>query len=601
MAEVKTVELKVTTNIPDASKKIDGLKTSIDGAKESTKDLKKETETVSEGGFNKLGNSLSNLSPAFKSGIEGARSLGVQLLALAANPIGATILAVVGAVTLLYKAFASTNDGADKLEQLMAGLGAVLDVLRDRVLSAGNAIAKFFSGDFKGALSEAKKSVSGFGSEIEKEFKQAATAKRYLQEVEDSLRSLSVSRAKLNRDLAKSKEIITDENASYAQKKKAIEEVRVAEEKQTQAELRNAEKKLKAIKLANSQSDISDENLDKQARAEAELYALQEKSATDKRAIRRIEIKADREEQARLKEAADARIAKQKEEAEAKKIIDKEQEERDAAKNKLQREQSEKSREDLENIERLDREIRKKNLDATKSENELKVEAENADYERKKNLLISANLSTEELDKLHKENLNKLELEYWAKQSDLSTAATAKEKENSEKRRKISDEEFKAKQLLLGATADGLSALSDIMGKETGKGKALAVAASLINTYSAIAGQLRAFAGVPIPGYAIVQAIATGLAGFAAVKNILKVQVPNSTSSASVPSSSGISASTSSVPSAPTFNVVGTSGQNQIAQSLGNQQPLKAYVVANDVSSQQSLDRNIVKTATLGN
>jgi hypothetical protein len=52
---------------------------------------------------------------------------------------------------------------------------------------------------------------------------------------------------------------------------------------------------------------------------------------------------------------------------------------------------------------------------------------------------------------------------------------------------------------------------------------------------------------------------------------------------------------------APTFNVVGTSGQNQIAQSLGNQAPVKAYVVANDVSSQQSLDRNIVKTATLGN
>lgn len=55
------------------------------------------------------------------------------------------------------------------------------------------------------------------------------------------------------------------------------------------------------------------------------------------------------------------------------------------------------------------------------------------------------------------------------------------------------------------------------------------------------------------------------------------------------------------ISAAPTFNVVGTSGQNQIAQSLGNQAPLKAYVVANDVSSQQSLDRNIVKTATLGN
>jgi len=52
--------------------------------------------------------------------------------------------------------------------------------------------------------------------------------------------------------------------------------------------------------------------------------------------------------------------------------------------------------------------------------------------------------------------------------------------------------------------------------------------------------------------------------------------------------------------SAPSFNVVGTSGQNQIAQSLGNQAPVKAYVVSNDVTTAQSLDRNIVKTATVG-
>ena len=52
---------------------------------------------------------------------------------------------------------------------------------------------------------------------------------------------------------------------------------------------------------------------------------------------------------------------------------------------------------------------------------------------------------------------------------------------------------------------------------------------------------------------------------------------------------------------APSFNVVGTSGQNQIAQSLGNQAPVKAYVVSNDVTTAQSLDRNIVNTATIGN
>jgi hypothetical protein len=51
---------------------------------------------------------------------------------------------------------------------------------------------------------------------------------------------------------------------------------------------------------------------------------------------------------------------------------------------------------------------------------------------------------------------------------------------------------------------------------------------------------------------------------------------------------------------APQFNVVGNSGVNQIAQTLGAQQPVQAYVVANQVTTQQALDRNIVQNASLG-
>jgi hypothetical protein len=51
---------------------------------------------------------------------------------------------------------------------------------------------------------------------------------------------------------------------------------------------------------------------------------------------------------------------------------------------------------------------------------------------------------------------------------------------------------------------------------------------------------------------------------------------------------------------APQFNVVGNSGVNQIAQTLGAQQPVQAYVVASNVTTQQSLDRNIVANASLG-
>ncbi len=52
---------------------------------------------------------------------------------------------------------------------------------------------------------------------------------------------------------------------------------------------------------------------------------------------------------------------------------------------------------------------------------------------------------------------------------------------------------------------------------------------------------------------------------------------------------------------APVFNVVGTSGANQIAQTVGRDlPPVKAYVVSNDVTTAQSLDRNIVSSASLG-
>jgi len=56
------------------------------------------------------------------------------------------------------------------------------------------------------------------------------------------------------------------------------------------------------------------------------------------------------------------------------------------------------------------------------------------------------------------------------------------------------------------------------------------------------------------------------------------------------------------VPAAPSFNIVGPSGANQIAESIGNKesQPLKAFVVGGDVTSQQSVNRGIGQNATLG-
>ena len=53
---------------------------------------------------------------------------------------------------------------------------------------------------------------------------------------------------------------------------------------------------------------------------------------------------------------------------------------------------------------------------------------------------------------------------------------------------------------------------------------------------------------------------------------------------------------------APAFNIVGDANQNAVAGAISqkNQTPVQAYVVAQNVSSAQSLNRNIVQSATLG-
>lgn len=64
-----------------------------------------------------------------------------------------------------------------------------------------------------------------------------------------------------------------------------------------------------------------------------------------------------------------------------------------------------------------------------------------------------------------------------------------------------------------------------------------------------------------------------------------------------------ISAPTASAGSAPpAFNIVGSSETNQLADAIGGQSqtPIQTYVVANDVTTSQSLNRNIVDGASLG-
>lgn len=146
------------------------------------------------------------------------------------------------------------------------------------------------------------------------------------------------------------------------------------------------------------------------------------------------------------------------------------------------------------------------------------------------------------------------------------------------------------------ATIKGaLQGVAQLVGENTMLGKAIALAQVTIDTYT---GATKALAQGGIFGYiGAAGIIASGLAN---ARQITATQVPTESSSAS---STPAITNTLSQPAQPaSFNIVGQSNLNQLAQSIGSQfsQPVRAYVVGGDVTTAQELERKRVKTATFG-
>lgn len=170
--------------------------------------------------------------------------------------------------------------------------------------------------------------------------------------------------------------------------------------------------------------------------------------------------------------------------------------------------------------------------------------------------------------------------------------------ENSKAMKAISIAEAKAKNDALNFYGDALGNLAGMLGESTAAGKAAAVASATISTYSSANKAYESQLAIPTPDAPIRATIAAGIAiagGLLNVKKILSVQTPGGGGGA------GGSAPSPTAMAAPNFNVVGASSTNQLAQTIGNQQntPVQAYVVSNDVTTAQALDRNIIKGASL--
>lgn len=390
-----------------------------------------------------------------------------------------------------------------------------------------------------------------------------------------------------------------------------------------------AERRLDALKKAADKTLEVNKKFVKEHGSQIDDYTKQKIDAKNEYAEA---LKEDGANQIALAKELNRKLAK----------IDKEREAADNAKAKEQKDkQDEKNKEAKDKLDAYNKSIK----DAIKAYNNEIADIE-ADNEQKQ-LDLWKKRQIEEINLLAKNKKDRdalllaLEADYLLKQSNLTLKArTEGEAAREEYEAKLKDKAQADNEKLLKARQEGEDARIEYEKKQLDDSQAILDArlAAQFQFVDAIQGAIQALGGLFEEGTAAAKAaaladIAIGTAkgfiqgldiaqkgaqaGGPAAPFLLPIfyasqigavlsaanRAKSVLASGNTSSGGGGSSSAPQAPQAPSFNVVGASpaSANQIAQTIGGgQAPLKAYVVASDVTTQQALNRNIVTSASLG-
>ncbi len=547
MSVIKKIQLLFEVDNKEANKEIQETATDL-------KQVETNMDDISETGDALTGGMVSSFKAIKASVLTAVRSLKTFKGALIATGIGAFVVAVgsVGA------AFTSNEAGQNQFIKITKQIGVVVGNVTDIMSSFGNAILNVgkylgarFRGDAEGAaeavdgikesFKEATDGIKNFGEETRKELKIAADLADATARGDKIQRQLIVDRAKADRERADLLEKAVDrENFTTEQRIGFLKEASALEEEITNKEIALARIRLNVIQEENKLSGSTKEDLELEAQLKAELITLETARLTKQKEVTGQIIALNNEEKAaRDKIKADDETAKQKE-------ID------DEAAFKLAQREALAVDEDA-----------KTELLVTKAQ------------ERYDALIAQAKKYNGDV-----EGLEEAKAQAIASITKKSEDDTADITETGEK--------FKA-DTILKFTALGLGFATE----GSNAAKALSIANAIISTYAGAAGVLESEGTLFTKIAGVAAVLATG---FAQVKAIKQTKIP-------VLSVGGVTGASGSAPApqiqAPSFNVVGASPINQLTEAIAGQQqqPVRAYVVANDVTTAQSVDRNVIQTS----
>ena len=622
--------------------------------KVDTKDVGKAESVLGKFGnnakntFSNLGQTVSGLGDklgAMPGGIGAAtgafKGLGTSMMAIVMNPIGAIISAMVAIFMGLKEALGKSEKGMDAIAKVSAIFGAILNPIIQAVSE--------FAAMLTEGLAAALELVGSLFGDAAKEGREFAELQ---DELEDRELAMAEARATANKELAQARELLSDSNASLADRKKALDQVRKSEEDFAAKDLQFAKDKLKAAKMDQKLNGETEASKKAISAAVIEVTNAETDLAAKRRLFNKEAKKLDAEEEQRKKEAANAEkerlkelAAKQKEyadnrksarekirDAEQKNIIDSIKDEelkarkqaefdlasslREIKEGKFTAKEKAKLKEEAleanviklaqitENADKKAKDTQKKNADEIKAFDQKAAEDE-AKFidqqfaEQELNIIKSITLEEDRINALNNLEIARLQNQIQARKdaglstTDLEKAIAAKEidiaQKKTDKKKELDQKEFDNKLAMANATTGILTSLNSIIGDNAEFGKAIAVSQAVIDTY---AGATKAFAqGGPL---GFVSAGAVIAAGLANVQKILTTDVPSAGGGGGGGGGSNVGM--------PSISMVTpqTNSNAQLAGVLSDnaKKPTRAYVVGQDMNSQQSLDRHIKQNAT---
>jgi DNA repair exonuclease SbcCD ATPase subunit len=553
-------------------KKVQKYEKQVEKAEKKQGDFGKTLDKVTGGAVTKFKD--------FTSGIKSA-TLGFKGLkaALMATGIGALVV-LLGSLTA---AFTQSEEGQEKLQRGLAALGAVVKNTMDLLSDLGNTIISAFkvvgnavTGRFdklSESTAELAVNVGKTGNAIKNFVKDTVSEVKAIDQVTKARqkarrieRDLQVERAKANRDINELRLKAEDrERFSASERIKMLREAQAIEEEITNKEIEATRLLVEAQKDEMALGKNTIEDKEKLAELEAKLINLDTKRLRSQRLLQ-----------------TQITTATNQEKAEKQKEIDEFNKEYVFLPGVgfVTRESVEQMRKNGEEVDKILEDFEKR-----KEDERAETEAQKLELEKQRKLA--------ELDEFNATEAQKAEIRLYY--NDLIKSAEDKDAQDAVKREEILQ---KQKIAIISQT---FGTLANILGKNSQAGKAFAVAQALTNTYLGVTEVLDNETTLPEPFATIqkVTSIAGVLAtGFQAVKSIKSVD-PKGGGAATTITAAGVGQATSQAPS---FNVVGAGVTNQLADVIAGQagQPTRAYVVSNDVSTAQELDRNIIEGASIG-